>query len=308
MVAAPEVSVLMAVRNGMPHLPLAVASILDQRDVELQLVVVDDGSDDPDTAEFLDGLSADVRVDVVRQAPSGLAAALNHGLGVCRAPIVARMDADDVALPGRLAAQVSTLRMREDVVMLGTQMVRFGRRRRSAPSRLPLEHDEIMAGLLAGEHVLCHPTTAFRRDVAQEIGGYWKQGVAEDWDFYLRMGERGRLANLPDVLLEYRFHGDSINAGHVAELRTRIAYASDEARRRAEHRNGRTYEEFAGADVSTGTTLQRRFEAIASANYRRGMTRFLDGRTIGAALPLATAAVLQPQRALRRITPRRTRT
>src|SRR5439155_963403 len=104
-VTAPRVSVLLAVHDGAPWVKDAVASVLAQTLADLELVVVDDGSADA-TPALLAGI-ADRRLRVERRPRAGLTRALNLALGLARAPIVARLDADDVALPERLARQVA---------------------------------------------------------------------------------------------------------------------------------------------------------------------------------------------------------
>ena len=101
--SAPRVSVLMGVRDGAAHVREAVDSILAQTLADLELIVVDDGSTDG-TVAILSAVR-DPRVRVERRPPEGLTRALNHALGRARAPLVARLDADDVARPERLAPQ-----------------------------------------------------------------------------------------------------------------------------------------------------------------------------------------------------------
>src|SRR5207302_7256217 len=98
-VTPPAVSVLMPVYNGAPWVRDAVASVLAQTAGDLELIVIDDGSTDA-TRELLAGVK-DRRLRVTRQARAGLTPALNRALAVARAPLVARLDADDVALPAR---------------------------------------------------------------------------------------------------------------------------------------------------------------------------------------------------------------
>src|ERR1700740_1969587 len=102
-----DVAVLMTVYNGMPYLPRAVESVLEQTFRDFRFVIVNDGSIDG-TVQYLAGIT-DPRVLVLHQAKRGTGAAANHGLKHCNADFVARMDADDVALSGRLEAQLDFL-------------------------------------------------------------------------------------------------------------------------------------------------------------------------------------------------------
>ena len=114
----PAVSVVMAVRNGMPWVAEAVTSVLGQTLADLELIVIDDGSSD-DTAAALAAFR-DGRLRLVRQDPAGLTRSLNRGLGLARAPLVARLDADDTAQPDRLMRQAALLASRPDIGLVGT--------------------------------------------------------------------------------------------------------------------------------------------------------------------------------------------
>ena len=99
-----EISILMAVYNGMPYLPEAVRSIRAQTFEDWTFVIIDDGSSDG-TADYLDGLD-DPRIRVTHQENQGLGAALNRGLELCDTEFLARMDSDDIAYPTRLQEQL----------------------------------------------------------------------------------------------------------------------------------------------------------------------------------------------------------
>src|SRR2546426_11788493 len=108
----------MSVHNGVPWVRDAVASVLAQTAGDLELIVIDDGSTDT-TREILARVR-DPRVRVEHQTRAGLTRALNHALALARAPLVARLDADDLALPERLALQRASLSSPPDVGLLGT--------------------------------------------------------------------------------------------------------------------------------------------------------------------------------------------
>src|SRR5262245_36140263 len=108
MSASPAISVLLPVHNGMPYLPETVASILAQTCTDFELLAIDDGSTD-DTPRYLNSLH-DLRIRYHRLNKVGLVGALNYGLEQARAPLVARIDGDDIALPERLARQIDYFR------------------------------------------------------------------------------------------------------------------------------------------------------------------------------------------------------
>jgi glycosyltransferase involved in cell wall biosynthesis len=227
-----EVAVLMAVHNGLPYLPAAVDSIVAQTLRDWKLVVVDDGSTDG-SLDYLRGLD-DSRIHVISQANQGLGLALNTGLAASDAPLVARMDADDIAHPTRLAEQVAFLRCHPDVGLLGTQIERLGARRIGSASVVATSHRSIVRDLLDGKPAIYHPTIMFRTDIARGIGGYWSKVLGEEWDFFLRMADRAALANLDRVLLSYRIHTGSLTGANMQKMRSSVAYAIDcTVRRRA---------------------------------------------------------------------------
>ncbi len=124
-----EVTVLMAVYNGMPYLPEAVDSILKQTLQDFRFLIINDGSTDG-TEDYLNRLT-DQRVQVVKGPHRGLGVALNMGLAMCKTEFLARMDSDDIALPTRLEAQLRFLRCHKAVGLVGTRVSYFGTSGRS---------------------------------------------------------------------------------------------------------------------------------------------------------------------------------
>jgi glycosyltransferase involved in cell wall biosynthesis len=200
----PRVSVILGVRDGMPWLPEAVASVLGQTLADLELVIVDDGSADG-TAAWLAGLP-DARVRVLHQAPAGLARALNRGVAASGAPLIARMDADDVALPERLARQAEYLDRHPEVGILGTGWRVLGPGGEVLEPPPPPADDAAIRAALPRRNPLAHPTVMLRRAVGDRAGWYDERlPVAQDYDLWLRLLGRTRFANLPEPLLLRRY-------------------------------------------------------------------------------------------------------
>ncbi len=233
--AAPAVSVLMVVRDAEAFVGDAVASILDQTLGDFELAVYDDGSRDG-TARIVEAFAArDARVALRRRQRAGLATWLREGVDAARAEFVARMDADDVAHPERLARQLAYLRAHPECVALGTDVLLVDPERRPiGSSGVRLRHEEIDAELMRGRGTaLVHPSAALRRAAVLAVGNYRTECPwAEDLDLFLRLAERGRLANLPEVLLEYRQHPHTVNATRAVEQRRSVNQVLREARER----------------------------------------------------------------------------
>ncbi|MDO5758872.1 MAG: glycosyltransferase family 2 protein [Rhodobacterales bacterium] len=209
----PQVSVLLAVYNGRPYLEAALRSIMDQSLKEIEIVVVDDASTD-DTPAVLAQLAAEdprIRVETLSQN-CGPARARNWALDLVRAPLVAIMDADDIAYPERLAVQKRFMDAHPDIILCGTSIRQIdadGTHIRT--SRRP--RDAVCCRWLSRfAPPLMHPTYMFRYTGAlMPLPKYNPDfPVAQDYEFLIRLLGHGDVVGLGDVLLDYRVHGTSI--------------------------------------------------------------------------------------------------
>lgn len=204
------ISVLMPVRNGERFVAEAVESVLSQTFADLELLVLDDGSTDS-TPQILERLAADdSRLVVHRRAPGRtLAEALNAAAELSRAPLLARLDADDVALPERLGLQTEFLSENPDVVLLGGQALLIDERGREfGRAEYPTGKAELKEALRE-RNPFVHSATAMRREAFEAVGGYRVNfDHAEDLDLWLRLAAGRQIANLPRPVVKYRIHGD----------------------------------------------------------------------------------------------------
>src|ERR1700719_2523166 len=192
--------------NGDAFLAEAVESILAQTVTDFEFIIIDDGSTDK-TPEILSMYAdRDARVRVFQQENRGRAESLNRGIELSRSRYIARMDADDIALPDRLNEQVNFLAHHPEVGLLGGAFELITGSGRLRTVRPPLD-DQHIRTLMLRFNPMCHPTVMMRKDLVLASGGYRKALLdADDYDLWLRIGERSRLANLDKVVLQYRLH------------------------------------------------------------------------------------------------------
>lgn len=208
----PEISVLMCAFNAQRYLAETMRSVLNQTFEDFELVVVDDGSTD-ETARILDTFAqSDPRVRVITGPNAGVPQAGNVGLAACRGEFVARIDADDIAKPRRLEVQLQYLKD-HDLVACGTWHDFIDEHGRLLKLLKTPEDDATIQDLaLRGHGSICNPTSMYRREALVALGGYSEDmPVAEDLDCWLRLGEVGKLGNVPECLAQYRLHSHSIS-------------------------------------------------------------------------------------------------
>jgi glycosyltransferase involved in cell wall biosynthesis len=202
----PAISVFMPVRDAADYLDESVASILAQSDPDFELVIVDDGSTDGSRAILRRWARGDPRIRLIESdARLGAVGAPNVAVRESRAPLCARMDADDVAHPDRLRRQRQVLTDDPSVALVGALGVGIDRRGR--PLR-PRDRWRLLRP--APTPPFPHASIMFRRALFLDIGGYREDcEVWEDVDLCRRLAERGRVMVLPAALHLYRFHAAS---------------------------------------------------------------------------------------------------
>lgn len=207
----PQVSILLAVRNEQTFLPAALASLQKQSLRSWELIAINDGSRDR-TAEILrDAARRDRRIRYFERPGQGLVSALNFGLRQCRAPLIARMDGDDLCHPRRLERQARFLRTHPHIGLVAVQVCHFPAWRISDGMRAYqdwqnslIHHEEILRDLFV-ESPFAHPSVMIRKKVLLQAGGYQTHPWAEDYDLWLRLAAAGvRFARLPQVLFSWR--------------------------------------------------------------------------------------------------------
>ena len=215
----PKVSVVMPVYNGSKYLVEAIESILSQTFDDFEFLIIDDGSTDK-SLEIIKSYE-DPRIKVIQNPQNlGISASLNNGIYSAKGEYIARMDGDDISLPDRFQKQIKFLDSHPEVIIVGSYMNIIGSLF-NQKLRYPLSHDDIVNSMLTS-NPMGHPSVMFRRLEVTQLGGYrsmkeWNNG-SEDYDLWLRMvGANYKLANLPECLMDYRIHANSL---------TQVAFAN----------------------------------------------------------------------------------
>lgn len=221
----------MPVKNAMPFLDAAVASILGQSFADFELVIGNDGSTDGSTERLRDWARRDPRIRLLERARSGgPVGSSNWVANAARAPIVARMDADDIAHPERLKRQIELLDARPDVVLVGTVFDAIdgkGRLTRRSGSRTVDTRDA---------PPIAHGSIMYRKAAFDSVGGYAAgTDYFEDADLYYRIVTVGALMVLTEPLYRYRFSETSSRL-NIPVARLQHAFDVLRAKKRADRR------------------------------------------------------------------------
>lgn len=203
----PRVSVLMPVFNSEAYLAYALKSIRDQSFDDFELVIVNDGSTDRSSEMLKAFAREEPRARLIERSNQGLIDTRNQLLELARGDLIAWMDSDDLSDFDRLRKQVAAFDADPELVCLGTNIQRIDPEGRALGVENYPEDDQAIRIEQTGGNGLRFASTMQRRAVAVEAGGFRHPfRMGEDLDFLLRVAERGKLANLPDVLYVYRQH------------------------------------------------------------------------------------------------------
>ncbi|MFK8029511.1 MAG: glycosyltransferase family 2 protein [Gammaproteobacteria bacterium] len=206
----PAISIVMAAYNEERDIGKAIESVLAQSFEDWELIVIDDGSTDSTANVLRSFAERDDRIRLIcNETNIQLSASLNKGVGLARAELIARADADDINLPDRLQSQFDYFQLHDDVDVLGTgayMLDKAGDRVNSVS--LPQSHDELAQLPFLKTHFF-HPSVMMRKRFF-EVAGYYDTSYlrAEDKELWLRGISVGcRYANLPEPLIEYSTDG-----------------------------------------------------------------------------------------------------
>lgn len=283
----PRVSLVMSVFNGEKYLRPAIESVLAQSMADFELIVIDNASTDG-TAEILDSYPDPRLVRLRNDTTLTITASLICGVSQACGDFIARLDADDVALPERFAKQTEFLDRHPDVALVGSNWIDLMPDGQLVP-RLnlpPTDHHAIIESLATGNPFV-HSTLMVRRETALAVGGYSPHyAFAQDYDLYLNLVSQGHhLAILPEPLVHLRHHHQQFSVRPETAL---LRHHEEESLlKRAGHLPG-----------LSAAGKRRNRQALASVRVYQGLAFWRSGQAMKAALSWLRALITDPSSCL----------
>lgn len=207
-----DISVIMPVFNGEKYVREAIDSILIQTFKNFEFIIVDDASVDS-TSSIIHSYTDTRIVFLLNEKNIGNYPSRNRGMNIARGRYICVMDADDVAFPERLEKQCNYLDVHPELLAVGSDFIFFNNKRKC----VPVSFEEILIALL-NNNCFLHPSLMIRSDVIRKQGGYNEKYVySSDYDLMCRLSLRGKIENMPNVLMMYRWHKSQISQLHRIE-------------------------------------------------------------------------------------------
>ena len=204
----PKISVLLPVYNCELYIKATIDSVLEQTFSNFELIIIDDCSSDY-TVSIIKEFS-DKRIYLIeKEKNSGYTDSLNFGISIAKGDYIARMDGDDICLPERFAKQVHFLDKNPSIILCGTAIKFIG----SSSGNLfyPQTHEEIKISLFSFSPTFAHPTIMGKKAIFEKHNYNKNFEPAEDYELWTRFVQEGEVANLNEILLEYRVHPNQVS-------------------------------------------------------------------------------------------------
>ncbi|MGB2651414.1 MAG: glycosyltransferase family 2 protein [Candidatus Omnitrophota bacterium] len=220
----PMVSVITPVYNGELYLAKCIESILAQTLPDFEYIIIDDGSSDGTWAVMEQYAGKDPRIVLIKNERNmGQASSMNIGIKNAKTGYIAVMDSDDMSKPDRLKKQIDFLNSNKDYGGCGALQSYIDKKDDSLPIKEPPKEKGDVTDLMRDSCQLSHSTCMFRCDVLDEVGGYREAFErAQDYDLFLRISEKYRLYNIPEVLLDQRF---TLERATMSDRKRQMAYS-----------------------------------------------------------------------------------
>ena len=249
--SSPIVSVVMGVMNAEDRIRETIDSILSQRGVELEFIIINDGSTDDTERIIRNYADEDVRIRILSRENKGLTISLIEGCQIAKGEFIARQDANDVSLPGRLRAQLDILIENQDVTFCSTYVRHVTK--------------EGIEALITADEGIIHGSVMMRKSAYQQAGGYRKQFYyAQDIDLWSRLLEYGNHIAIPKVYYEGLLFSTSISGTKSKEQRKFLNIIKKASRARSEKKNEAIY--LAKADILSNECRNAKINPLAYSN------------------------------------------
>ncbi|MDN4477424.1 glycosyltransferase family A protein [Demequina sp. SYSU T00039] len=282
------VSVIMPVYNGEDFLGAAIDSVLVQTHTDLEVIVIDDGSQDG-TVALVEAIE-DPRVRCLKQQNQGVAAARNTGIANARGSIIAFLDHDDAWVPDKLELQLEMMR-ETGAVLVGALMTYLGPR-----GPMAARAGEIADGQrtkIAEARLMPFPPSSMivRRDVLEQAGPFdvelnHNTGPIDDLDMVAKIARLGDVVTYPEPLGFYRVHGAANTFAKFFEMQRGTRYLQ------ARYDGELDWDEWKAANPATSGEIRL---DKAKFYYRRAGFAYAGGKWVDAAVSGATAFALAPK-------------
>jgi len=301
------ISVVMPAFNSSNFIAKAIESILNQTFQDFELILVDDGSTDNTLEIMTHYREQDNRIQIIQSKHVGCSRARNLGINQSKFPWIAVMDADDIALPKRFAKQIEAANANPKVVAWGTYVhhVNLKEEVLSLQKHGLLTEEEFYDNMKRGDvPFVIHPTSLIKKEILLKVGGYDpKFSDADDFELFDRLSDYGPILVIPEPLLLYRLHSQSVsmNKYFIRDLLIKYVYT-----RRSAQIKG---EEVVDLDQFIGNYKQRPFllrtkhylNNLSQFWYRKAGVFFSEKQYLQATLYLSMVIVLNPLYAIPRI-------
>ena len=300
------ISVVMPAYNAERHIAEAIESILAQSHRDFELIILDDGSTDRTPDIIRAYAERDARIRPMTQQNAGVTATSNRAVEEAHYEWIARMDADDVALPNRLTKQVTAANQHPEVVAWGAAVCHISPTGAilSAFHSGPTSIDQFHQWRAEGKPVILYnPTALFRRSVVLEAGGYdTRIPKCEDAELWDRMADYGPIVALEEPLVLYRLHRDTESMRSFKQARMVMRYIRTRAERRAQGGGHLTFDGFREQcqHRSLLARLKHGSDDVSHYYYRTTGIRYGERRYLSAVASFAVATAANPRYALRR--------
>ena len=195
----------MSVYDGEKFLEEAVLSVLNQTYKDFEFIIIDDGSTDSSLKMLRSFEKKDERIKLVSRENKGLTRSLNEGIKLAQGEYIARMDGDDISMPKRFEKQIDFLEKNKDIALCGTWAINIDENGNEIGEyKTPTTNKEIRKMILF-HNPFIHPSVMMRKEIINNVGLYnEKIKYAQDYEYWLRIIKKNKMANLNSFLLWYR--------------------------------------------------------------------------------------------------------